>query len=173
MRHGIDSDVMRAAATLLQWFVHTQGAVVADLVSALGRSGMPAMAHELAPLAEHAEAEVRVAVAQALGELKDASPATIAALVLLSRDRVDEVRSWATSALADERLGNATGVRDALAARLTDPYDEIRVEAVRGLARAGDPRAIDVALDLAPDWCDEPLFRQAVRRLQAPEAGRP
>jgi HEAT repeat protein len=165
MRHVLDIEVARSAATLLQWIVHAKGALLADFVSALGRTELPQVAHELAPLAGHVDPEVRVAVAQALGELGDASPATVAALVLLSRDVEDEVRSWATFALAADELEGATGVRDALAARLRDDSDEVRVEAVRGLARRGDPAAIDAAFELAPARCEDPLFRDAIARL--------
>jgi HEAT repeat protein len=141
-------------------------AVLADLINALGRCGIPAVGCEIAPLAGHPDAEVRVAVAQALGELGDVGPEAVASLVVLSRDTVDEVRSWATFALADDRLGPALGVADALAARLHDPCGEVRVEAVRGLARRGDPSAVDAALDLAPAWSESPVFRQAVDGLR-------
>jgi HEAT repeat protein len=165
MRHVLDIEVARSAATLLQGVVHVKSAVLADFVSALGRTELPQLAHELAPLADHGDPEVRVAVAQALGQLADSSPATVAALVLLSRDREDEVRSWATFALAAESLDGAAGVRDALAARLRDESDDVRVEAVRGLARRGDPAAIDAAFELAPTRCRDPLFRDAIERL--------
>ena len=170
MNHGDETEVARAAATLLRWTAAAEGTVLADLVSALGRGGVPRLAHEIAPLAGHPECEVRVAVAQALGTLNDATPATVAALVRLSRDPTDEVRSWATFALAQPCLADACGVEDALRARLDDPCDEVRVEAVRGLASRGDARAIDTALELAPHWCDEPTFRDAVRRLRTPES---
>jgi HEAT repeat protein len=139
---------------------------LADLVSALARLGDPGLARELAELADHADPRVRVAVAQALGGLDDSSPATVAALIVLSRDGVDEVRSWATFALAGERLADAPGAPEALAAKLCDPVDEVRVEAVRGLARRGDRRAIGAALDLAPAWAADPVFRDAVDGLR-------
>ncbi|HEV2814534.1 MAG TPA: HEAT repeat domain-containing protein [Solirubrobacteraceae bacterium] len=166
MRRQSDREVACAAGTVLRWAEGAEGAVAADLVSALGRTGIPGLALEVAPLARHADPGVRIAVAQALGELGDCSPATVAALVLLSRDPVDEVRSWATFALADERRTAAAGACDALAARLDDPCAEVRVEAVRGLASRGNPRAIDAAFDLAPDWAQNPVFRQAVRELR-------
>ena len=72
--------------------------------------------------------------------------------------------------MAHDRLPSTPGIDEALRARLDDPCDEVRIEAVRGLAARGDARAIDTALELAPDWCDEPTFRDAVRRLQTPEA---
>ena len=122
-----------AARELLAW-TRAAGRELADLVSALARLGEPALAREIAPLARHPDAEVRLVVAQGLDALADASPATVAALVLLSQDDVDEVRSWATFALSADHLVGAVGVGDALAARLGDDCEEVRVEAVRGLA---------------------------------------
>lgn len=156
----------RAAGELLASARSADPDALADLVSALARLGQPAIARELAPLAEHHEPQVRVAVAQALDKLGDSSPAAVAALILLSRDAVDEVRSWATFALAGDALSAAPGAPEALAANLGDPADEVRVEAVRGLARHGDSRAICAALDLAPAWAGDPVFRDAVDGLR-------
>ena len=130
-----DVDVTRAAGDLLAWTRAARPAGLADVVSALGRLGEPALAGEIAPLAEHDDPEVRVVVAQVLGELLDDSQATVCALVRLSADCDEEVRSWATFALAADRLAAAPGVADALFARLADPSEEVRVEAARGLAR--------------------------------------
>jgi HEAT repeat protein len=130
-----DVDVARAAGDLLEWTRAAQPSRLPDVVSAVGRLGVPALARQIASLAEHPCAEVRVVVAQVLGELPDDSPATIAALVLLSCDRDEEVRSWATFALAGDRFSEAPGVVDALIAKLGDSSEEVRVEATRGLAR--------------------------------------
>lgn len=164
----IDADLGRAAHDLLCWAREANPELLADLVSTLGRLGSPLVASTLAPLAEHPDAEVRLAVAQALGELGGASPATVAALIALSRDEVDEVRSWATFSLSCDELANAPGVTDALAAKLDDSCEEVRVEAVRGLATRADARVLGAALDLAPEWARHPIFRQAIERLSLP-----
>lgn len=130
-----DVDVTRAAAELLEWTCAVRPEGLPDVVSALGGLAEPALAPELAPLAAHEDMQVRLVVAQVLAELRDDSPATVSALVRLSLDCDDEVRSWATFALAGDRLAAAPGVEDALFARLTDPCEDVRVEAARGLAR--------------------------------------
>ena len=130
-----DVDVARAAGDLLRWACAVRPEGLPDVVSALGQLGEPCLANEIAPLAAHECAQVRVVVAQVLGELPDASPATVAALVALSRDCDEEVRSWATFGLACDRLAGAPGVEDALFANLADPAEDVRVEAARGLAR--------------------------------------
>ncbi len=160
--------VGRAAADLVAAAREAPVDALADLVSALSRLGDPAVAGALAPLAEHADPQVRVAVAQALGRLGDSAPSAVAALIALSRDRVEEVRSWATFALADDALREASGVPEALVARLEDPAEEVRIEAVRGLAGRGDPRAVDTAFELAPSWSGDPTFLQAIERLTPP-----
>ena len=155
-----------AATTLLRWCERGDADVLAELVSVLARAAVPGVAADLARLAGHRATAVRLVVAQALFELQDASPQTVAALVALSRDPVDEVRSWATFGLAADHLAAAEGVHAALAARLDDRCEEVRVEAVRGLAARGDVRAIDTAFELAPQWSGDPIFRDAVRRIQ-------
>ncbi len=125
----------RAVGELLEWASAAHPDGLPDVVSALGRLGEPALAPRIAPLADHCDPEVRLVVAQVLGGLGDESADTVAALVRLSCDSVEEVRSWATFGLAGERLVMAPGVDDALIARLGDPCEEVRVEATRGLAR--------------------------------------
>jgi HEAT repeat protein len=128
-------DVTRAARELLDWTRAVRPEALPDVVSALGRLGEASLAPVIAGLAGHPDVEVRVVVAQVLGELADESSASIGALVMLSSDDVEEVRSWATFGLGAEPLSTQPGVDDALLARLCDPCEEVRVEAARGLAR--------------------------------------
>lgn len=128
-------DVAKATGDLLDWICAVRPEGLPDVVSALGGLREPALAPRIAPLAEHCDPEVRLVVAQVLGELRDESVATVEALVRLSDDAVEEVRSWATFGLAGDRLNRVPGVDDALLARLADPSEEVRVEAARGLAR--------------------------------------
>jgi HEAT repeats len=99
------------------------------------------------PLARHEDPRVRRAVAQAIpGVLGDADPAeAVAVLIELTDDSDDDVRDWACFALGTQlsELDEAP-VRDALAARLADPYDDARCEALLGLARRRDKRALPV-----------------------------
>lgn len=158
-------DVQRAVGDLIAFARVADPSALPDLVSALGRFRDTGVATEFAALADQPEAEVRLVVAQALSEQPHPSPAVVAALTLLSRDAVDEVRSWATFALAAESLGDAPGTIDALRARLTDPSPDVRVEAVRGLGRGGDPEVVETALELAPGRADDPVFLEAVSQL--------
>jgi hypothetical protein len=101
----------------------------------------------LLPLAKHPDAGVRRAVAQALPSVlgEAAADDTVHALILLSADRDDDVRDWACFALGTQlsEIDSAT-VRGALAARLDDPHDDTRCEALLGLARRRDTRVLPV-----------------------------
>ena len=67
----------------------------------------------------------------------------IAALVALSRDEDEEVRSWATFGLASQCEVDTDAVRQALVDRFDEEDVEVRGEALVGLARRGDPRVIE------------------------------
>src|SRR3954452_12733836 len=73
----------------------------------------------------------------------------VEALIALSADPPDGVRDWVTFALAVQIDRDTAEVRDALAARLEDSDVDARAEAIRGLARRRDERALDAALKAA------------------------
>src|SRR3954471_20522797 len=70
----------------------------------------------------------------------------VAALIELSADSDGDVRDWATFSLGVEIDRDTADVREALAARLQDSHGDTRAEAVRGLARRRDERALDAVL---------------------------
>jgi HEAT repeat protein len=101
----------------------------------------------LLPVAGHDDARVRRAVAQALPSvLGDADPAdAVRVLIRLSVDTDEDVRDWACFALGTQLSEvDSPQVRDALLARLGDPHDDTRCEALLGLARRRDPRVLPV-----------------------------
>ena len=69
-------------------------------------------------------------------------------LIGLSGDSEDDVRDWATFALGTLADADEPELRDALAARLDDPDEATRLEAVHGLAVRGDPRAAEPAREV-------------------------
>jgi HEAT repeat protein len=70
----------------------------------------------------------------------------VAALIDLSADSDGDVRDWATFSLGVQIDRDTADVREALAARLQDSYGDTRAEAVRGLARRRDERALEAVL---------------------------
>jgi HEAT repeat protein len=95
------------------------------------------------------DARAREAVAAALGA--NVCAQAIATLIALTRDDDAHVRDGACFALGHllgspglpEGILDSDAIREALAARLDDPNDEVREEAATGLALRGDARGID------------------------------
>ncbi|MGW7055911.1 HEAT repeat domain-containing protein [Streptomyces sp. NPDC054887] len=112
-------------------------------VLALGHHGDPAALPEILRHAGHPDPDVRHRVALSLIGLVPAGHREgEAALVMLSRDRDDEVRDWATLALAGCDA-DTPEIREALAERLEDHDPDTAAEAARGLAVRGDARAVE------------------------------
>jgi hypothetical protein len=116
-----------------------------DLADAVAWCAEAAALPAIVALADHPDLTVRRSVAQALPRLSGRPRPGVAvnALVRLSADPVAEVRDWACYALGS-RLSDVdtSTVRDALAARLDDPDHHVRCEALLGLARRRDDRAL-------------------------------
>lgn len=121
----------------------------------------------LAPHAGHLDDAVREAVLHALR--RSNHPEAIAALISLSRDAVEDLREWATFALGSQLpLVDNEEIRDALAARLTDPHEPTRDEAVIGLGLRADPRALGPLLaQLERGFAGQAMF-EAARALASP-----
>jgi HEAT repeat protein len=64
-------------------------------------------------------------------------------LIELTRDVDDSVRDWATFALGTQCDADGPEIRKALADRLCDSDNEVRGEAMVGLARRADTTVID------------------------------
>lgn len=84
------------------------------------------------------DVEVRLAVVHALSGHEDVR--AIETLIALSRDPEPQVRDWATFGLGTQLDLNTPEIRGALVARLEDPDDDARAEALMGLASRKDSR---------------------------------
>lgn len=92
----------------------------------------------------HDDDGVRRAVVSSLSSRTES--ASIDALIELSRDLDDNVRNWATFALATMEEVDTPALRDALIARLSETDREIQGEALRGLAWRRDARVLEPLL---------------------------
>ncbi|MFT3843062.1 MAG: HEAT repeat domain-containing protein [Myxococcaceae bacterium] len=127
----------------------------------------------IAPFAHHPDAEVRRSVVSAL--LGNSAAGAVATLITLSSDDSADVRNWATFGLGsqlgepgDEDFVDSNELREALFARIEDPDEETRAEAVVGLAARGDERVLPVVLvelQKGPSW---PHYVEAARFLGSP-----
>lgn len=124
--------------------------IVASAITALGHVGDPRGLPAVLRRVGHASNEVRFAAAFALpslaggGEQAGTADEIANALITLTRDPDPEVRDWATFGLGTQLDTDTPEIREALAARLDDSYDDAAEEAATGLARRGDPRAAEV-----------------------------
>lgn len=125
--------------------------LIGACVTALGEQGEVAVLPEILRHTAHPDAAIRRRVAVALAALVPGDHEEgVAALTALSADIDNAVRERATTALAG--VGADTpAVREALAARLTDPVPVTAAEAARGLAARRDPRAVDALARMLAD----------------------
>ncbi len=114
--------------------------VLASVLTAFGHLGGPPDLGVAAPLADHADPAVRHSLAYALGFREE--PLAVETLIALTRDEEANVRDWATFGLG-QGDADSPALRDALAVRLDDEDDDVRAEAIAGLARRRDDRALD------------------------------
>lgn len=117
--------------------------VVSSALFALGHLGVGDLA-TICPLATHESADVRHSVAYCLGTREEATARDT--LIALSRDADTDTRDWATFGLGSLSDVDNPAIREALATRLSDPDDEVRNEAILGLAVRGDRRAVPAIL---------------------------
>ena len=89
----------------------------------------------------HTGSEVRFSVAFALGKFTE-DPAAVKALLVLTRDVDDDVRDWATFGIGALGKLDTPEIRDALLSRLNDTFEDVRQEAIVGLARLKDERML-------------------------------
>jgi HEAT repeat protein len=89
----------------------------------------------------HPDAEIRFAVACALGAFAN-DPEAIQVLIVLTRDADDDVRDWAVFGLGNLGDGDSVEIRDVLFCRLDDSNEDVREEAIVGLAKRKDRRVL-------------------------------
>ena len=95
----------------------------------------------LAPLSKHQDNDVRFGIVKGLLNHPDAT--AIATLIELTKDEDEDVRNWATFGLGSRVDIDTAEIRAALLERVTDSHNETRGEALVGLARRKDPRALE------------------------------
>ena len=138
---GLDAPPTDEIADLLipRLEAEDDAAALESVVTALGNTCDDRARAGVVKHADHPDENVRFAVATSLPAF-DLDDASMDALRRLSADADDDVRDWATFALAESDATDAATI-EALAARTDDPDDDTRAEAILGLARRRDPRA--------------------------------
>jgi HEAT repeat protein len=110
-------------------------------IHALGHIGNPSAVPLIIEHRLHSSADVRLAVAQALGHFAN-DPRAVDALLALMRDPDEHVRDWATFSLGVLGDLDTNEIRDALFQRLADPDTDVVEESLVGLSKRKDQRAL-------------------------------
>jgi HEAT repeat protein len=108
---------------------------------ALGHRGDQRAIAPVLELRQHPDANVRYAVVHALS--CHADERAIQGLIELTLDTDPLVRDWATFGIGSLIEIDSPAIRTALFRRIHDEDDDVRGEALVGLARRGDPRVIE------------------------------
>lgn len=117
-------------------------AVQAKAALSLGFTANVCSVPILQGLRRHPNSDIRYAVVRALDRFQNEDPEITTLLLELMEDPDEDVRDWATYALGSSSSDDNPVIRDALLARTTDPHDATRQEALVGLAKRADYRAI-------------------------------
>jgi HEAT repeat protein len=123
----------------------TDSDVLHGVCCALGSLDVAGAVAPLLTLKCHPEPYVRYGVALAL--CRKEAPDAIEGLIELSRDKSEIVRDWATTGLGSLTDVDTPALRDALVARVDDTDAITRAEALAGLARRKDERALGPLLE--------------------------
>lgn len=142
---------------------------LSSAIHALGHIGNPSAVPIIVPHCAHADPDVRFAVAFVCGSLGN-EPLAVGTLIMLVSDEDEDVRDWATFGLGTLSESDAAGVRDALAEALEDAVEDVRLEALVGLARRHDRRALPCLFSqLELSEPDERTIDAAREMLQMPQ----
>jgi HEAT repeat protein len=142
-------------------------------IAALGHIADPRATPLLVRHATHPESETRFAVACACGSFAD-EPPIVPILLALMRDPDEDVRDWATFGLGSLGKADTPEIRDAFAVSLSDNCSDVVEEALAGLARRRDPRALPILLErLQQPDVDDVTLESAGAMLGMREGTRP
>lgn len=126
--------------------------VVHSAAWALSHLGNDRAISALVQIRDHSDPDVRWAVAH--GVARTGSDESIQTLIGLMSDADDKVRDWATFGLGSLRAEDSAKIRNALRDRLSDTFEDARNEAIWGLARRRDEKALRLLFDrLGADHC--------------------
>jgi HEAT repeat protein len=143
---------------LLTLLDDSDSGVVADAAIALGFRNHPRATPRLLRQLTDPDADVRLGVVHGPSMHNDLD--AIRGLIRLTTDDDRDVRDWATFGLGSLTDVDIPELQDALLARMSEDDDEIRGEALVGLARCRHPDALGLVRDelnrpFAGDWSIE------------------
>jgi HEAT repeat protein len=142
--HGIRPFAQESVSVLRALLADSDDAVLASAIHALAHH-RHADVRDFRGLARHESQAVRYAVVHALTGHNQ--PEAITLLIELTTDVEATVRDWATFAIGTQCDVDSPEIRTALTGRLMDADDDVRGEAMVGLARRRDAAVIDYVVE--------------------------
>jgi HEAT repeat protein len=118
---------------------------LASAIAALGHLDNPLAIPLIVRYRAHPSEEIRFRVAWALGCFPN-DPRSVTTLLALMEDAEEDVRDWATFGLGNQGESDSSVIRDALFRRLGDSNEDVREEAIAGLAKRQDKRVLPALL---------------------------
>jgi HEAT repeat protein len=115
------------------------------IITAFGHLENPSIIPQILPFSYHPHADVRFGLAFALGCFAS-DERGISTLIRLMNDKDSEVRDWATFGLGVLGDFDSSKVREALFKNLSDEDQDVREEAMAGLAKRKDPRSLPAVI---------------------------
>lgn len=167
IRDGANADRRKAIAQLKKMLKDKDEDVISIAVRGLGNLDAEGALGNLKSLEHHESQQVRHALAHALGGCQ--SDKAIRMLIRLSRDDDGDVRDWATFGLGAQTDRNTKAIREALLARINDPHDDTKQEAVWGLANRKVQEIIPAMIDEMRYNVPSTFALEAAKNLAAPE----
>jgi HEAT repeat protein len=152
--HAFPDQAYQCLTALLQG--ETDVLPLRSAIYALGHVGNPGAVAPISAFAGHQDDSVRYAVACALGHFPNDSVA-IECLLKLMRDKDEDVRDWAIFGLGIQGDADSERIREAFVERLSDPFEDARLEAIAGLAKRQDPRVLKPLLKELEDERGAPM----------------
>lgn len=135
--------VEESQAVLLKALEDDNEEIIAVAIIGLGHRPTPIALSHLINYFDHDNADIRHSVAFALGAYEE--EASIDALLRLAMDGDDDVRDWATFALASlHESVDTPAIREVLWLNVADENENVSGEALKGLALRKDPRVLEV-----------------------------
>jgi hypothetical protein len=113
----------------------------------------------------HPSADVRHAVAVALGGMADEDNRATSSLLQLMQDSDDDVRDWATFRIGVLSELDTPEIREALYLRLDDGHFETHCEAMAGLGKRKDMRVLPALLKYFDEGLEGPSSAEAATAL--------
>jgi HEAT repeat protein len=110
-------------------------------IAALGHLDDPRAVPLVVQFSSHPNSEIRLSVACALGSFPN-DPLSVETLLALMADIDEDVRDWATFGVGVLGDADSGALKDALVRAVNDSNEDVREEALVGLSKRQDKRAL-------------------------------